>query len=62
MVEGAVLCWAFWKWWFFVVVLVGAADLIGLHISACEWQKLSCVIHTFLVLEKWNDTICIHFH
>jgi hypothetical protein len=31
----------------FIVVLAKAADLIEWHFSACKWQELSCVIHTF---------------
>jgi hypothetical protein len=46
----------------FIVVLAKAADLIEWHFSACKWQKLSCVIHTFLVLERWDGTVCIHFY
>jgi hypothetical protein len=34
---------------------------MGLHISACEWQELSCVIHTSLVLERGDGTGCTHF-
>jgi hypothetical protein len=46
----------------FVVVLAKAADLIEWHLSACKWQELSCVIHTFSVLDMWEGTGCIHFY